>query len=65
MERLETFDFGFELSPWIRIVFFMGMAYLVSAILFYFGTHEVVITNIVISQGCFFRDKYHWQQCRV
>ena len=31
----ETFDFGFELSPLIRIVFFMGMAYLVSAILFY------------------------------
>ncbi len=36
----ETFDFGFELSPWIRIVFFMVMAYLVSAILFYFGTHR-------------------------
>lgn len=36
----QTFDFGFELSPWVRIVFFMGMAYLVSAILFYFGTHR-------------------------
>ena len=36
----ETFDFGFELSPLIRIVFFMGMAYLVSAILFYFGTQR-------------------------
>lgn len=36
----ETLDFGFELSPWVRIVFLMVMAYLVSAILFYFGTHH-------------------------
>ncbi len=36
----QIFDFGFELNPWIRLVFFFGMAYLVSSILFYFGTHR-------------------------
>lgn len=36
----EKFDYGFELSPWVRIIFFIGMAYFVSAILFYFGTHR-------------------------
>ena len=36
----KIFDFGFELNPWIRLVFFFGMAYLVSSILFYFGTHR-------------------------
>ena len=36
----KIFDFGFELNPWIRLLFFFGMAYLVSSILFYFGTHR-------------------------
>lgn len=36
----QIFDFGFELNPWIRVLFFFGMAYLVSSILFYFGTHR-------------------------
>ena len=36
----QIFDFGFDLNPWIRLVFFFGMAYLVSSILFYFGTHR-------------------------
>ncbi|CAI8246807.1 MAG: Uncharacterised protein [Flavobacteriales bacterium] len=36
----QIFDFGFELNMWIRLVFFFGMAYLVSSILFYFGTHR-------------------------
>ena len=36
----QIFDFGFELNPWIRPFFFFGMAYLVSSILFYFGTHR-------------------------
>lgn len=36
----QIFDFGFELNPWIRLLFFFGMAYLVSSILFYFGTHR-------------------------
>ncbi len=36
----QTFDFGFELSPWVRLVFFLGMTYFVSAILFYFGTQR-------------------------
>lgn len=36
----QVFDLGFELSPWVRLLFFFGMAYLVSSILFYFGTHR-------------------------
>ncbi len=36
----QIFDFGFELRPWVRLLFFFGMAYMVSAILFYFGTHR-------------------------
>jgi len=36
----KIFDFGFELNPLIRLLFFFGMAYLVSSILFYFGTHR-------------------------
>jgi membrane protein len=36
----QVFDFGFVLSPWIRIVFFLAMAYLVSTTLFYFGTDK-------------------------
>lgn len=36
----QVFDLGFEISPWVRLLFFFGMAYLVSAILFYFGTHR-------------------------
>lgn len=36
----QIFDFGFEPSPWVRLLFFFGMAYMVSSILFYFGTHR-------------------------
>ncbi len=36
----QIFDFGFELSSGVRLLFFFGMTYLVSAILFYFGTHR-------------------------
>jgi len=36
----QIFDFGFELSPWVRLLFFFGMAYMVSSTLFYFGTHR-------------------------
>ncbi len=38
----QIFDFGFLLSPWVRLLFFFGMAYMVSSILFYFGTHRGV-----------------------
>ena len=36
----QVFDLGFELNPWVRLLFFLSMAYLVSAILFYFGTQR-------------------------
>jgi membrane protein len=35
-----AFNFGFKFNPWIRIIFFIIMAYLISSILFYFGTHK-------------------------